>query len=66
MLCHHDLQLCYVNVHELWKRTYPRDGMAYGNLANGHWEVGLCDKAVDTAAESVRRWPRIIHGPMHF
>jgi len=46
-----------VNVFELWKGTYPRDGRAYGNLSGAYFGRGECERSVKNAAEAVRLDP---------
>jgi tetratricopeptide (TPR) repeat protein/predicted Ser/Thr protein kinase len=48
---------CFVNVNELWKRTYPRDGRPHGNLSGVYFGRGECDKALENAAVSVQMDP---------
>lgn len=48
---------CYPNVHELWKRTYPRDPMPYANLSSNYNYRGMCEKAVENGVEAVRLNP---------
>lgn len=48
---------CRTNVFELWKRTYPRDGRPYGNLAGNFYAAVMCDRALENALEALRRDP---------
>ena len=32
--------------YELWKKTYPRDSIPYGNLAVLYWQIGQTEKAL--------------------
>jgi tetratricopeptide (TPR) repeat protein len=48
---------CYANVHELWKRTYPRDWMPYNNLANAYVNDAAPEKALENALAAVRLNP---------
>ena len=48
---------CYRNVHELWARTYPRDGMPHGNLSAVYFGQGRCEQALEHAQAAVRRDP---------
>ena len=48
---------CYANVYELWKRTYPRDARPYGDLSAAFYGQGMCEKAVENAAEALRLGP---------
>ena len=48
---------CRKNVFELWKRTYPRDGRPYGNLAGAYYGAVICDKALENTFEALRRDP---------
>ena len=48
---------CRTNVFELWKRTYPRDGRPYGNLAGAFYAAVMCDKALENAQEALRLDP---------
>jgi eukaryotic-like serine/threonine-protein kinase len=48
---------CYRNVHEVWKRAYPRDAMPYGNLSEYFYGQGMCEKAVENAMEALRLDP---------
>ena len=50
---------CYINVNELWKRTYPRDGRPHGNLSGMYFNRGECDKALEDAAVSVQVDPGV-------
>jgi serine/threonine protein kinase/tetratricopeptide (TPR) repeat protein len=48
---------CYATVHELWKRTYPRDPMPYANLAAHYNFRGMPDKALENGVEAMRLKP---------
>jgi tetratricopeptide (TPR) repeat protein len=48
---------CYRNVYEIWVRTYPRDGIAHGNLSQQYTALGMCEQAVEHAATAVRLDP---------
>jgi serine/threonine protein kinase/tetratricopeptide (TPR) repeat protein len=50
---------CYMNVNELWVRTYPRDGRPHGNLSEVYWSRGECDKALENAATAVQADPGV-------
>jgi eukaryotic-like serine/threonine-protein kinase len=56
---------CYLHVHELWKRTYPRDPMPYGNVAVTYLERGMCDKALEDATEELRLRPSAVFPHLH-
>ena len=45
---------CYANVHELWKRTYPRDPIPYGNLCATYTFNGMFEKAVENGEIALR------------
>src|SRR5262249_3404442 len=45
---------CYANVHELWKRTYPRDPIPYSNLCTVYSEDGRFEKAVENGEAALR------------
>jgi serine/threonine protein kinase/tetratricopeptide (TPR) repeat protein len=48
-----------VNVYELWKRTYPRDGRPHGNLSGVYYGRDECEKARANAADAVRLDPAV-------
>jgi eukaryotic-like serine/threonine-protein kinase len=48
---------CSRNVHELWKRTYPRDGRPYGNLSSAYHGAVMCDRALENALVALRLDP---------
>jgi serine/threonine protein kinase/tetratricopeptide (TPR) repeat protein len=48
---------CYRNVHEMWKRRYPRDPMPYTNLSVSFYNQGMCEQALENAVEAVRLAP---------
>jgi len=37
---------CFINVNELWKRTYPRDGRLDALLSGVYWSRGECDQTL--------------------
>jgi eukaryotic-like serine/threonine-protein kinase len=45
---------CFINVNELWKGTYPRDGRPHGNLSSAYYNRGECKKALENAVAAVR------------
>jgi tetratricopeptide (TPR) repeat protein len=51
---------CYLNVHELWKRTYPRDPIPYGNVAAEYLTRGMCDKGLEDATVGLRLRPSAV------
>jgi len=44
--------------YELWAQTFPRDGVPAGNLSSLYAQVGLYDKALAEARETVRLDPK--------
>jgi serine/threonine protein kinase/tetratricopeptide (TPR) repeat protein len=48
---------CYLKVHELWTRTYPRDPLPYHNVAISYTGKGMCEKALEYDIEGVRLNP---------
>jgi eukaryotic-like serine/threonine-protein kinase len=48
---------CYVRIHEVWKRTYPRDWSPYTNLAGSYVSRGLYGKAIENGLEAIRLNP---------
>ena len=48
---------CYLNVYEIWVRTYPRDGIAHYGLSQSYVQVGLCEKAIEHARIALRLDP---------
>jgi tetratricopeptide (TPR) repeat protein len=48
---------CYANVHELWKRTYPRDWTPYNNLCNTYNTQGRYEEALPNGLEALRLDP---------
>ena len=52
----------YLETVELWKRTYPREGAPYNNLAVKYNDLGQFDKAVEEAREAVRLNPNSTSG----
>jgi eukaryotic-like serine/threonine-protein kinase len=48
---------CYLNVYEIWARTYPRDGIAHGGLSQSYVQVGMCEKAIEHARIALRLDP---------
>jgi len=43
--------------YELWKQTYPRDYVPYGNLANIYYGLGNYEKALEESREALRLEP---------
>jgi serine/threonine protein kinase/Tfp pilus assembly protein PilF len=52
----------YLETLELWKRTYPRDASPHNNLAVKYNELGLFDKTVEEARETIRLNPSSASG----
>jgi serine/threonine protein kinase/tetratricopeptide (TPR) repeat protein len=52
----------YLETLELWKRTYPRDAGPHNNLAVKYNELGLFDKALEAARETIRLNPSSASG----
>ena len=52
----------YLETLELWKRTYPRDASPHNNLAVKYNELGLFDKALEEARETIRLNPSSASG----
>ncbi len=48
-----------IQAYELYKRTYPRDGTPYNNLAVAYNILGDFDKALQNALESIRVEPDV-------
>jgi tetratricopeptide (TPR) repeat protein len=48
-----------VKVYKLWQQTYPRDGVAYGNLAGLDLVVGNCEEALQASQRSLELEPNI-------
>ncbi|HEV8523066.1 MAG TPA: protein kinase [Terriglobales bacterium] len=48
--------------YEIYKQTYPRDGIPYNNLAVGYIALGQYEKALDSAREAVRLMPDAFTG----
>jgi serine/threonine protein kinase/predicted Zn-dependent protease len=44
-------------VYELWKQSYPRDWIPYGNLGDNYMRLGQWQKALRDAEDSVRQEP---------
>ena len=51
---------CYANVHELWKRTYPRDYIPVVNLCNNYNIGGQFEKALENCLVALQLAPRQI------
>ena len=51
---------CYANVHELWKRTYPRDYIPVVNLCNTYNINGQFEKALENCLVALQLAPRQI------
>jgi len=51
---------CYANVHELWKRTYPRDYIPVVNLCNAYNGDGQFEKALENCLVAQQLAPRQI------
>jgi tetratricopeptide (TPR) repeat protein len=49
---------CYANVHELWKRTYPRDYIPVLNLCNNYNGEGQFEKALENCLVALQLAPR--------
>jgi eukaryotic-like serine/threonine-protein kinase len=56
---------CFVDIQELWVRTYPRDWLPYDNMAAVHLRRGENEKAADYARRSVELDPTSGFGPTH-
>jgi serine/threonine protein kinase/tetratricopeptide (TPR) repeat protein len=48
---------CYVNVAELWKRTYPRDWIPVQNLCNAYNNLGQFEKALENCLQALNLDP---------
>ena len=48
-----------VKVYKLWQQTYPRDVVAYGNLAGLDLVVGNCEEALQASQRSLELEPNI-------
>ena len=48
---------CYVSVHELWKRTYPREAIPVLNLCNAYNQQGEYEKALENCLQAIRLNP---------
>jgi serine/threonine protein kinase/tetratricopeptide (TPR) repeat protein len=48
---------CYEDVHELWKRTYPRDWTPVLNLCNAYNNGGQFEKALENCLQAQRLEP---------
>jgi Tfp pilus assembly protein PilF len=46
-------------VYKLWQQTYPRDVVAYGNLAGLDLAVGNCEEALQASQRSLELEPNI-------
>ncbi len=46
-----------IETYELWKQTYPRDSIPWGNLSATYRSLGRFDKALQEAREAVRLAP---------
>jgi tetratricopeptide (TPR) repeat protein/tRNA A-37 threonylcarbamoyl transferase component Bud32 len=51
---------CYANVHELWKRTYPREFTAVSNLCFAYMNQNEFEKALDNCLETLRLNPHTL------
>jgi eukaryotic-like serine/threonine-protein kinase len=51
---------CYENVHELWKRTYPRDWTPVLNLCFTYKSSGQYEKALENCLQAMRLDPNAI------
>ncbi len=52
----------YLEMLELWKRTYPRAAVPHNNLAYKYNELGQFDKALEEAREAIRLNPNSASG----
>src|SRR2546423_1574764 len=52
----------YLEMLELWKRTYPRDASPHNNQALKYNELGQFDKALEEAREAIRLNPNSASG----
>jgi len=52
----------YLEMLELWKRTYPRAAQPHNNLAYKYNELGQFDKALEEAREAIRLNPNSASG----
>jgi len=48
-------------IYQLWKRTYPRDGIPSNNLASAYTVVGRWEQALAEAQETTRQDPNDAH-----
>ena len=53
---------CYANVHELWKRTYPRDYIPVVNLCNAYNSDGQYEKGLENCLLALQLAPHQILG----
>jgi tetratricopeptide (TPR) repeat protein len=58
---------CYANVHELWKRTYPRDFTPVLNLCNTYNGTGQYEKALENCVQALALDPNqlLIYTNLH-
>ncbi|HMD37617.1 MAG TPA: serine/threonine-protein kinase [Vicinamibacterales bacterium] len=53
---------CYANVHELWKRSYPREPVAVNNLCFSYLGQNEYDKALENCLATLRLNPDMLPG----